>query len=61
MSDHCEILWVTRPNRYLDLGNGSNKFGNHWFRPSFSNPPAMWPARAFCAVLNSWCQTLLNF
>jgi len=20
-----------RHNRYLDLGNGSNRFGNHWF------------------------------
>jgi len=24
MSDHCEILWVIRHSRYLDLGNGSN-------------------------------------
>jgi len=29
MSDHCEILRIVRHNRYLDLGNGSNKFGNH--------------------------------
>jgi len=29
MSDHCEILRVIRHNRYLDLGNGWNKFGNH--------------------------------
>jgi len=32
MSDHCEILWVIRPNRYLELGNGSKKFGNHCFK-----------------------------
>jgi len=25
-----KILRVIRHNRYLDLGNGSNKFGNHW-------------------------------
>jgi len=31
MSDHCDILWVIRPNCYIDLGNGSKKFGNHWF------------------------------
>jgi len=24
------LLRVIRQNRYLDLGNGSNKFGNHW-------------------------------
>jgi len=30
MSDHCEILRVIRHNRYLDLGNGSKKLGNHW-------------------------------
>ena len=29
MSDHCQILWVIRHNRCLDLGNGSNKFGYH--------------------------------
>jgi len=23
--------WVIRHNRYIDLGNSSNKFGNHWF------------------------------
>jgi len=23
-----------RHNRYLDLGNGSKKFGNHWYRQS---------------------------
>ena len=27
MSDHCEILWLIRPNRYLDLGNGSKSLG----------------------------------
>jgi len=32
MSDHCEILQVIRPNRYLDLGNGSQKLGNHCSR-----------------------------
>ena len=28
----CEklLLSIIRQNRYLDLGNGSNKFGNHW-------------------------------
>ena len=31
MSDNCEILRVIRRNRFLDLGNGSNKFGNHCF------------------------------
>jgi len=31
MSDHCEVLRVIRHNRCLDLGNGSNKFGNHCF------------------------------
>jgi len=31
MSDHCGILRVIRHNHYLDLGNGSKKFGNHWF------------------------------
>jgi len=30
MSDHCEIFRVIRHNYYLDLGNGSNKFGNHF-------------------------------
>jgi len=25
---------VTRHNRCLDLGNGSNKFGKHWFNES---------------------------
>ena len=34
MSDNCEILRVLRCNRYLDLGNGSNKFGNHCVRDS---------------------------
>jgi len=24
------LLRTIRQNRYLDLGNGSNKFGNHW-------------------------------
>jgi len=33
MSDHCEILRVIRDNRYLDLGNDSKKFGNHWPKP----------------------------
>ena len=32
MSDHCEILWVIRHNRCLDLGNDWNKFGNHCSR-----------------------------
>jgi len=32
MNDHCEILRAIRYNRYLDLGNGSNKFGKHWIR-----------------------------
>ena len=29
----CEKFWleVIWQNRYLDLGNGSNKLGNHWF------------------------------
>jgi len=27
------LLRVIRRNRYLDLGNGSTKFGNHWPRP----------------------------
>jgi len=31
MSDHCEILNIVGHNRYLDKGNGSNVFGNHWF------------------------------
>jgi len=40
MSGHCKrnflpeipkmFIEVIRQNRYLDLGNGSNKFGNHW-------------------------------
>jgi len=30
MSNHCEILRVTRHNHYLEVGNGSNNFGNHW-------------------------------
>ena len=34
LSDHCEILGVIRHNRYLDLGNGSNKFGKHWYMGS---------------------------
>jgi len=25
-----KIMKVIRHNHYLDLGNGSNKFGNHW-------------------------------
>jgi len=29
MNDHCKILRVIRHNCYLDLGNGSHKFGNH--------------------------------
>jgi len=29
MCDHCEILRVIRLNCYLDLGSGSNRFGNH--------------------------------
>ena len=32
MSDYCEILRVIRHNRYLHLGNGLNKFGNHCFK-----------------------------
>ena len=32
MNDHCEIWRVIRHTRYLDLGNGSTKFGNHWCR-----------------------------
>jgi len=32
MSDHSQILRVIRHNRYLDLGNGSNMFGNHCFK-----------------------------
>jgi len=34
MSDRHEILGVTTVshNRYLDFGNGSNKFGNHWIK-----------------------------
>ena len=31
-NDLCEILRVIKHNRHLDLGNSSNKFGNHWFR-----------------------------
>jgi len=27
-----KLLRVMKQNRYLDLGNGSNKFGNHWPR-----------------------------
>jgi len=26
---HCEILRVRSHNRYVDLNNGSNRFGNH--------------------------------
>ena len=33
-SDYCKILRVIKHNRSLDLGNGSNKFGNHCFRAS---------------------------
>jgi len=29
MSDHCKILREIRHNHYFDLGNSSNKFGNH--------------------------------
>ena len=35
MIEHCEILRVMRHNRYLDLGKGSNKFGNHCCRTSW--------------------------
>jgi len=31
MSDNCEILRVIKHNRYLDWGNSSKVFGNHWF------------------------------
>ena len=31
------ILRVIRHNGYLDLGNGSKKFGNHCFRQTISN------------------------
>ena len=31
MSDNCEILRVIGHNRYLDWGNSSKVFGNHWF------------------------------
>jgi len=44
MSDHSnrsfqpemrkKFLKVIRHNHYLDLGNGSNKFGNHWLKTS---------------------------
>jgi len=27
MSDHCEILWVIRPNRYLDWVTARNSLG----------------------------------
>jgi len=37
MNNHCEMLGVIRHNRYLDLGNGSNKFGNHWFKECYKN------------------------
>jgi len=30
----CKILRIIIHNRYLDLGDGSNKFGNHWFSQS---------------------------
>jgi len=30
VSDYCEILRVIWRNRYRDLGNGSNRVGNHW-------------------------------
>jgi len=39
MSDHCDILWVIRPNCYLDLGNGSKNFRNHW--PNVKVPTAI--------------------
>jgi len=32
MSDHCGILRVGLINRYLHLGNGYHRFGNHWGR-----------------------------
>jgi len=32
-----KILRVIRHNRYLDLGNGSNKFGNHCPKQTFYN------------------------
>jgi len=32
VSDNCEILRVIRCNHYLDLGNGSNKFGNQYLK-----------------------------
>ena len=32
MSDHCEMLRGVKHNRHLDLGNGSNKFRDHYFK-----------------------------
>jgi len=32
MGDHCEIVWVIRQMRSLDVVNGSNKFGDHCFK-----------------------------
>jgi len=32
MKNHSQVLRAITHNRYLDLGNGSNKLGNHWLR-----------------------------
>ena len=47
MSDHCEILKVIGQIRHLDLGNGSDKFGNHWFR-------AEYPSVDVCSASGCW-------
>jgi len=49
MNDHCEILKVIRNNRYLDLGNGSNKFRNHYCK-RWTTPADFCFTCFFCAI-----------
>jgi len=52
MSNNCDMWRVIRRNRYLDLGNGSNKFANHfcnqWSKAKGSYEPI------FICCLPSW-------
>ena len=56
VSDHCEILRVIRHNRYLDQGNDSKVFGNHWFnryRISQSNLHSLREVVCGCKAMQS--------
>jgi len=52
MSDHWENVRLIRHSRYLDLGDGSNKFWNHYRPTAWNASPTVCP-RGYATACSS--------